>query len=56
MLFILAFSLVIASVFLIIYRKNKDSILWLGLCTSLMLELCGVMLFIAKKVAFHRKY
>ena len=49
MLFILAFSLVIASVFLIIYRKNKDSILWLGLCTSLMLELCGVMLFIAKK-------
>ena len=49
MLLILAFSLVIASVFLIIYRKNKDSILWLGLCTSLMLELCGVMLFIAKK-------
>ena len=36
MLLILAFSLVIASVFLIIYRKNKDSILWLGLCTSLM--------------------
>ena len=31
MLLILAFSLVIASVFLIIYRKNKDSILWLGL-------------------------
>ena len=31
MLFILAFSLVIASVFLIIYRKNKDSyvgIMW----------------------------
>ena len=49
MLLIFAFSLVIASVFLIIYRKNKDSILWLGLCTSLMLELCGVMLFIAKK-------
>lgn len=49
MLLILAFSLVIASVFLIIYRKNKDSILWLGLCTSLMLELCGVMHFYCKK-------
>ena len=49
MLIILVFSLVIASIFLILYRKNKDSILLLGLCTSLMLEICGVMLFIAKK-------
>ena len=49
MLIILVFSLVIASLFLILYRKNKDSILLLGLCTSLMLEICGVMLFIAKK-------
>lgn len=49
MLIILAFSLVIASILLILYRKNKDSILLLGLCTSLLLEICGVMLFIAKK-------
>lgn len=49
MLIILAFCLVIASVFLILYRKSKDSILLLGLCASLMLEICGVMLFIAKK-------
>lgn len=49
MLIILVFSLVIASILLIIYRKNKDSILLLGLCTSLLLEICGVMLFIAKK-------
>lgn len=49
MLIILTICLVIASIFLILYKKNKDSILLLGLCTSLMLEICGVMLFIAKK-------
>lgn len=49
MLIILTVSLVIASILLLWLRKSKESILLLGLCGSLMLEICGVMIFIAKK-------
>lgn len=49
MLIILTVCLVIASVLIIFLKKNKESIYLFGLCLSLMLEICGVMLFIAKK-------
>ncbi len=49
MLIILTLGLVIASVLMIFLKKNRESILLLGLCISLMIEICGVMLFIAKK-------
>ncbi len=49
MLIVLAVCMVIASVVIACAKKNKESFFLLGLCLSLMLEICGVMLFIAKK-------
>ena len=49
MLIILTIVLVIASVLVLFIKKSKESILLFGLCFSLMLEICGVMIFIAKK-------
>ena len=49
MLIILTLSLVITSILMIFRKKNQESILLLGLCISLMIEIVGVMLFIAKK-------
>jgi signal transduction histidine kinase len=49
MLLILTISLVIASVLLLFLQKNRESLFMLGLCLSLMLEIGGVMVFIAKK-------
>lgn len=49
MLIILTVCLVIASVLVLIFRKSKESIYLFGMCLSLMLEICGVMIFIAKK-------
>lgn len=49
MLIILTVCLVIASVFILFLKKSRESVYLFGLCLSLMLEICGVMLFIAKK-------
>ena len=49
MLIVLAVCMVIASVVIACAKKNKESFFLMGLCLSLMLEICGVMLFIAKK-------
>ncbi len=49
MLIILTASLVIVSVLILFVKKSKESIYLFGLCLSLMLEICGVMIFIAKK-------
>ncbi|WP_333650125.1 sensor histidine kinase [Lacrimispora sp.] len=49
MLIILAVGLVIASMLILFLKKSKESMYLFGLCLSLMLEICGVMLFIAKK-------
>ncbi|MGN0349970.1 MAG: sensor histidine kinase [Roseburia sp.] len=49
MLLILVFCLVVASVLLILYKRDRDSFLLFGLCISLLLEIGGVMIFIAKK-------
>lgn len=49
MLIILTVGLVIASVLILFVKKSKESWALFGLCLSLMLEICGVMIFIAKK-------
>ena len=49
MLIVLAVCMVIASVFVACVKRNKESFFLLGLCLSLMFEILGVMLFIAKK-------
>lgn len=49
MLIILTSCLVIASVLIWFAKKSRESIYLFGLCLSLMLEICGVMIFIAKK-------
>ena len=49
MLIILTFGLVIASILLILLKKDSESKLLLGLCISLMIEIVGMMIFIAKK-------
>ena len=49
MLIILTAVLVIVSVWILCMKKSKESIYLFGLCFSLMLEICGVMIFIAKK-------
>ena len=49
MLIALTFFLVIIAVWMVFAKKSKESGILLGLCVSLMLEVCGVMIFIAKK-------
>ena len=49
MLIILTACLVIASVLILFLKKSKESLYLFGLCLSLMLEICGIMIFIAKK-------
>lgn len=49
MLIILTLCLVIASVLILCLKKSKESLYLFGLCLSLMLEICGVIIFIAKK-------
>ncbi len=49
MLIILTICLVLASLLLLLLKKSRMSLYLMGLCVSLMLEICGVMIFIAKK-------
>ncbi len=49
MLIILTVGLVLASVLILCAKKSRESRDLFGLCLSLMLEICGVMIFIAKK-------
>lgn len=49
MLFVLVGLMLIASVVVLCLRKSRESMLLLGMCFSLMLQLSGVMIFIAKK-------
>ncbi len=37
------------SAMLLLLKKSRESLYLMGLCVSLMLEICGVMIFIAKK-------
>lgn len=49
MLIVLTLSLVIISMMMITIRKSNELLLLLGMCITLALEICGVMIFIAKK-------
>lgn len=49
MLILLSICLVMASLIIFTVKRNSESLLLLGLCISLALEICGVMIFIAKK-------
>jgi len=49
MLIVLTVCLVAASVWIACVKRNKESGFLVGLCLSLMLEICGIMIFIAKK-------
>lgn len=49
MLILISIILVIASFLMICARKNDESFLLFGMCISLAMEICGVMIFIAKK-------
>lgn len=49
MLIILTLTLVVVSILTLCVKKSRESIYMFGLCLSLMLEICGVMIFIAKK-------
>lgn len=49
MLILLTFVLVIISLGMAVAKHTKEYGFLLGLCLSLMLEVCGIMIFIAKK-------
>ena len=49
MLIILTICLFFASVMLLLLKKSRESLYLVGICASLMVEICGVMIFIAKK-------
>lgn len=49
MLILMTLSMVMASLVIVFVKKNQESLLLLGLCISLAMEICGVMIFIAKK-------
>lgn len=55
MLIILTIGLVIASVLMLCMKRSRESKELFGLCLSLMLEICGVMIFIAKKGGISRE-
>lgn len=49
MLIILTVFLVISTIIMVFLKKNKELLLLLGLCIGLMMEIAGVMIYIAKK-------
>ena len=49
MLIILTICLVLMSAMLLLIKKSREPPYLMGLCVSLMLEICGVKISIAKK-------
>ena len=49
MLFVLIGLLLVASVFVLLMKKNRESLCLLGMCCSLMVQFSGILIFIAKK-------
>ena len=49
MLFVLIVLLLVASVFVLLMKKNRESLCLLGMCCSLMVQFSGILIFIAKK-------
>lgn len=55
MLILLMIFLMIASVSLLIVRRNKESFYLLGMCLSLATQLTGILIYIAKKGGISRE-
>ncbi len=49
MLFVLIVLLLVASVFVLLMKKNRESLCLLGMCCSLMVQFSGILIFIAKR-------
>ena len=54
MLILMTLSMVMASLVIVFVKKNQESLLLLGLCISLAMEICGVMILLQKKVGFRK--
>ena len=54
MLFVLIVLLLVASVFVLLMKKNRESLCLLGMCCSLMVQFSGILIFIAKKGGYSR--
>lgn len=52
MLFVLVAAMLIASSCVLCVRKSRESLCLLGMCCSLLVHLCGILIFIAKKGGF----
>ena len=48
MLFLLIGLMLAASVCVLCLRKNRESLFLLGMCSSLMVQFAGILIFIAK--------
>ena len=48
MLFVLIGLLLVASVFVLLMKKNRESLCLLGMCCSLMVQFSGILIFIDK--------
>ena len=55
MLFLLIGILLIASILVLYIKKSRESIFLLGMCLSLMLQFCGILIFIAKKGGYSKE-
>ena len=56
MLFVLIVLLLVASVFVLLMKKNRESLCLLGMCCSLMVQFSGILIFIAKKGGYSKKH
>ena len=54
MLFVLIVLLLVASVFVLLMKKNRESLYLLGMCCSLMVQFSGTLIFIAKKGGYSK--
>ena len=54
MLFLLIGLLLVAAVFTLLTKKNRESLYLLGMCCSLMVQFAGILIFIAKKGGYSK--
>lgn len=55
MLLLLIGALLLASVLVLCLKKSQESFCLLGMCLSLLLQFCGILIFIAKKGGFSQE-
>ena len=56
MLFVLIGLLLVASVSVLLMKKNRESLYLLGMCCSLMVQFTGILIFIAKKGGYSKEH